>query len=143
MCSTVKNVNYNEKVQLKNSQVKCNLVHNKAVKVILPGQILTQSSQYPDGSVVAIEPWEQNLNPEWPEPQLCTVSKGKIEIANSTNDPIIIGKDVKIIKIRKTEDFDNSNVPESFYELPKPNVIKPSPSEWILNMKEVKIGKNI
>ena len=72
----------------------------------------------------------QNLNHECSKPQLFTVYKGKIEIANSTNDHIIIGKDVKIIKIRNTEDFDKSNLPESFYKLPKPNVIKPSPSPY-------------
>ena len=46
----------------------------KSVKVLLPGQDLHQDTSLDDGMVVTAEPWEQNKNHNWPEPQLCTVN---------------------------------------------------------------------
>ena len=63
---------------LKNTPVMKTLtVTCKSVKVILPGQSMIQNIKAPDNSVVAIEPWEKNKNPDWPEPQLCTVQDQK------------------------------------------------------------------
>merc|ERR1711954_334892 len=48
----------------------CTLLNFKSIKVLLPGQTTREQVPHPDGSVVAIEPWEQNKMHTWPEPHL-------------------------------------------------------------------------
>ena len=108
-------VEEDSKVQVK-TPAKCNLVNNNTIKVLFPGQHLSQPANFPEGSIVAVEPWEQNKNPNWPEPQLCTVSQGKIKVENSTINPIVVGKEVKLIRIRSTEDYQEPDPYDDFYK---------------------------
>ena len=59
-----------------------------------------------DGSIVAIEPWEQNKLYSWPDPHLQEVYNKQIKLVNNTNKPIHLGKDVKLCKIRSTNEMD-------------------------------------
>ena len=74
----------------------------KALQVILPGQSATIHIAAPEDETVAIQPWENNKNPSWPEPQLCTVQKGQVELDNKTETPVILKKDIQYIKILPT-----------------------------------------
>ena len=70
-----------------------------------------------------MEPWEQNKNDSWPEPQLQSISEGNITLVNSTNDSIILGKDVKKIKVRETTEVKPPDIDPAFYEY-KPDLKK-------------------
>ena len=84
-------------------------------QVLLPGQqmhvrlppILAETEK------VAIEPRLENLDQNWPAPQICNVINEHISILNTTNEPIIIGKDVHIIGATIVEDMDIND--PSFY----------------------------
>ena len=70
-----------------------------------------------------MEPWEQNKNDSWPEPQLQSISEGNISLVNSTNDSIILGKDVKKIKVRGTTEVKPPDIDQTFYKY-KPDLKK-------------------
>ena len=82
-------------------------------KILLPGQTEEVEVDQEDGTVVAIEPVEHNRNAFWPIPDLKPVVKGKISLINSSNEPIFLGKEVKQIRIRQTEE--PGVVDSSFY----------------------------
>ena len=65
-------------------------------RVLLPGQSQSVHVDKTDGTVVAVEPFEQNNNVSWPEPHLQSVENGKIQLTNSSNDTILLGKEVKL-----------------------------------------------
>ena len=67
-----------------------------------------------DGTIISVEPWEQNLNMNWPQPQLQEIKKGRITLKNHFPEPIYLGKDVKCCKLRTTEE-PSSELP-SYYE---------------------------
>ena len=71
-------------------------------RILLPGQQIQIPVEMEDGVTVSVEPWEQNKNDSWPEPQLQSISEGNISLINSTNDSIMLGKEVKKIKVRGT-----------------------------------------
>jgi hypothetical protein len=93
------------------TMVKC-----KSIKVILPGQNLSQHVDIPEDTMVAVEPWEQNKNADWPEPQLCMVKNSSIEIMNISNEPVILGKDVLLFKVRPTVEHEDPLETDSFYK---------------------------
>ena len=64
---------------------------------------------------------EQNKNDSWPEPQ--SISEGNIFLVNSTNDSIILGKDVKKIKVRGTTEVKPPDINQTFYKY-KPDLKK-------------------
>ena len=88
----------------------------KSVKVLLPGQDLHQNTSLENGMVVTAEPWEQNKNHNWPEPQLCTVKNNSVRILNTSKEPIILGKDIKLLKIRATENLEKPLKKKKFYK---------------------------
>ena len=73
-------------------------------RILLPDQDLQIKVEHQDGSLLAIEPWEQNKNPRWPKVQLQQVKNSCITICNDSENPIHLGKEVKSFKIRPTED---------------------------------------
>ena len=68
-------------------------------RILLPGQQIQIPVQMEDGVTVSVEPWEQNKNHSWPEPQLQSISEGNISLMNSTPESIVLGKEVKKIKV--------------------------------------------
>ena len=92
-----------------------NKLHTFKSRTLLPGQCQDIPVHEEDGTIVAIEPFEQNNNSEWPEPRLQAVENGKIVLNNNTNDAITLGKDVKQCRIRHTHD-ENVNPDDDFYK---------------------------
>ena len=76
-------------------------------KTLLPNQSIHLSVPFPDNHVVAGESCQQQSTVDWPELQLCTVSVGKINISNSSAQPILLGKEITAIQIRPT-----TNIPQ-------------------------------
>ena len=105
-------IDNNRKVDSKTS---AKLLSLDNTKILLPGQTLEIPVKMENGEIVSVEPWEQNKNPDWPEPHLQSVTEGKIDLINNTNDAIFVGKDVKKMKVRQTEPSEASNVDTAFY----------------------------
>ena len=102
----------------------CTLLNFKSIKVLLPGQVTREQVPHPDGSVVAIEPWEQNKLHTWPEPHLSTIREGMVELVNNTTEPINLGADVKTCKIWTTEESEEKNQNSTYYKFSKCGSIK-------------------
>ena len=83
-------------------------------KVLLPGQSVDIPIKSEDGTIVSVEQWEHNNDQSWPEPHLSLITNGKLCIGNSTNNPILLGKDVKKVRIRSTHNPVTSE--NSYYE---------------------------
>ena len=83
-------------------------------KWLLPGQELTVSlpDKMKNEEVIAVQPCEDNTNPNWPEPELKHATNGNIQIVNNSSHPIHLGKEVKRCKLIPTE---NPNQPCSRY----------------------------
>ena len=71
-------------------------------RTLLPNQSIHLSVPFPDNHVVAVESCQQQSDADWPEPQLCKVYEGRINISNTSEQPILLGKDIKVIQIRPT-----------------------------------------
>ena len=119
------------------TMVKC-----KSTKVILPGQNLYQHVDIPEDTVVDVEPWEQNKNADWPEPQLCLVKNSSIEILNNSNEPIILGKDVLLFKVRPTVEHEDPSETDSFYKWEIPSLGKMTTQKHP-ETHEIKFGEEI
>ena len=117
-------------------------VNCKTIKVILPGHDITQVVKVPNDTVVAIEPWENNKNPDWPEPQLCTVKDNSITIRNNSPEPVILGKDVKLFRVRPTAEADEPNEENPFYNWKQPNLHKIS-AVTMPCLDEIKFGDKV
>ena len=115
---------------------KCN-----SLQVILPGQTYELHIDAPDNEVVAVQPWEQNKNPTWPKPQLCTVAGRKVLLDNDSLNPVILKKDVQFIRILSTSSPPLEN-DDKFYSprVPSLNNIKTVHSE---NVNEISFGDSI
>ena len=115
-------------------------VPNKLLKfesrILLPGQKETLKVEHEDGSTVAVEPFEQNNNLEWPKSQLQTVINGRIHVENDSSDPICLGKDVKQCRVRTTTECPPPD--PSFYPsyIPKLSNIKENED----NISHIKMG---
>ena len=101
--------------QLKQMQV--------GLRTLLPGQTLHQPVDMEDGEIVLVQGHNNNTC-DWPEAQLCTVSQGKVEVSNDTEEPILLGKkgQVKTLKILQTHE--ETSIPEkladsSYYDFNK------------------------
>ena len=114
----------------------------KSLKLLLPGQDLQQNTYLADGTVVTAEPWEQNNYHSWPEPQLCTVKNSSFIIKNTSKEPIILGKDIKLLKIRATETSQNSTDEDMFYEGSSSSQPRPK-EEAEETIKEIQLGDHI
>ena len=104
----------------KTNQQQSQTLHTCSKQVILPGQVYVADTKREENEVVAVQPWEKNTNPGWPEPQLCTVQGGKILLENKTDKPIILHKDVKSIKILPTSHVKEES--EAFYTRRIPSI---------------------
>ena len=73
---------------------------------LLPGQKLdiTLPPQLQNESSIAVEPNEQNVNPNWPQQEILQAKNNNIQLTNSTDNPIHLGKEVKNCKLIPTED---------------------------------------
>ena len=89
----------------------------------MPGQSAEIEVNAHEQDVVAIQPWENNNNPLWPDPQLCTVRGGKVRLENKTADPVILKKDVQNLKIPPTTE-PHYLVEADFYTPRVPNLNK-------------------
>ena len=78
-------------------------------RTLLPGQTYKMPVHYDDGILLSIEPHEENKYPDWPEPQFQTVENGTIPIKNNSSNPILLGSEVKLCKIRSTSDVPPMN----------------------------------
>ena len=75
----------------------------KANKIVLPGDTLELATDLEDQTVL-IEGW---LPHQWPEPQLVSISQGKLVVANNTQKPVLFDtKKSKSIKITTTTETD-------------------------------------
>ena len=79
------------------------LMSVKTNKIVLPGDTLELDTDLQDQTVL-VEGW---LPYQWPEPQLVSISQGKIAVVNQTQKPILFDtKRSKSIKITTTTDTD-------------------------------------
>ena len=92
----------------------CKISHTKT---LLPNKTIHLSVSFPDHDVVAVESWQQDSSTDWPEPQLCAVSGGRITISNTSTKLVMLGKEIKTIHIRPTTGIppvtENSLAPET------------------------------
>ena len=72
------------------------------MRVLLPQQEYLVNTAYDDGCSIAVEPWAHNQNPNWPPHQILPVVNGCIKLCNNTEQPIILSKDVKQLKISES-----------------------------------------
>ena len=98
------------------------LISFKSMKVVLPGQELSVETRYDEDTEVVVEPWAENVNSEWPRPQLSVVKHGNVELVNDTDEPIILTKDVKLIKVSKAVPF-RENSGKNFYNIQPPSLM--------------------
>ena len=78
------------------------------VRVLLPGQSLEAKVPFSNGTEVAVEPHFQNKDFSFPEPQICTVQNNRLIWTNTTNFPINVKKNTKMVHVRtiSSEDID-------------------------------------
>jgi hypothetical protein len=74
--------------------------------MLLPDQSFTISVPYEENSVISVEPWDHNLTSKWPAPQLCTVHNKSVTLTNNSQEPVMLGKDVKTLQLRTTTGFE-------------------------------------
>ena len=79
------------------------LVQNNHLNVILPGQEVNLPVPHQEHTVLAVQPWHQNKNDLWPEPQLCAVQNGQICIKNNLPEPVQV-KDTAKLQVRTLSD---------------------------------------
>ena len=97
------------------------LLQNNKINVIFPGGAVEYEVPHKDNTVLAIQPFHQN-KVQWPKPQLCQVTNGKIIVTNESNEPVNMNKADKV-QIR-TVDLD----------LPQNNNICPTNSNYDQNI---------
>ena len=120
----------------KHSQVKqskSSQILSLKTRILLTEQVITLPVTNQEGSVVAIESWDLNNNNKWPQAQMQQVVDGKIKLSNHSDQPINLGKEVKLIRIRSTEE---ANVkPADYY------CYNPTPS--LASLKQLPGNTNI
>ena len=92
-------LNNTTKVTEKSPPLEC--TNTFKTRVLLPNQEIAVMVDKKDGNEICVEPGLYN-HIEWPEPQLKTVTNGTIHLRNTTNLPILLGKDVKTFQLRDT-----------------------------------------
>ena len=86
------------------------LLQNNHLNVILPGQDIPLSVPYQDSTQLAIQPWYQNKQITWPQPQICSVKNGIISIKNHLNEPIHVKNQTKIQIRTLSQAVDNPSI---------------------------------
>merc|ERR1712089_24063 len=108
------------------------LMSVKANKIVLPGDTLELATDLEDQTVL-IEGW---LPHQWPEPQLVSISQGKLVVANNTQKPVLFDtKKLKSIKITTTTETDWTQPSLSAIRQETQNVLPMSDTETIDNIK--------
>ena len=79
-----------------------------------PLLIPMDAANYKDGDTIIVEPRAENANQTWPTPRTCSIIDGNCQVINATDQPIIIGKDVRTIGIRTTDTTDTKQNQTSF-----------------------------
>ena len=75
----------------------------KINKIVLPGDSITLDTTLPNQTVL-IEGWNAC---HWPEPQITEVNDGKIQVINTSNNPVILRENrVNSIKLTSTNNTD-------------------------------------
>ena len=72
------------------------LLQNSQLNVILPHKSVQLKVPHKESTLLAIQPWHQNKNQEWPKPQICSVQNGHINIKNENKEPVILKKSSKV-----------------------------------------------
>ena len=117
-------------------------------RTLLPGQHLHQEVNLPDGEVVLVQGWNQN-SIDWPGAQLCTVSQGKVEVLNDTQEPVIVGRrgQVKTLKILQTQELTDlpsqnldKSVDSSYYTF---NNMDTGTNSGLDNIKKISFGPSV
>ena len=89
-------ISENQKVEYKPTSKLVSIVNSR---ILLPGQQIQVTVPMDDGVTVSVEPWEQNRNESWPEPHFQAINEGNISLVNSTKESIVLGKEVKKVKL--------------------------------------------
>ena len=90
-------------LQIPAAQSNNKLMSVKTNKIILPGETMELTTDMPDQTVL-IEGW---LPHHWPEPQLVSITQGKLEVTNNTQQPVLFdNKKAKSIKVTTTAHTD-------------------------------------
>ena len=102
------------------------IVKAEIPKAILPEQSIAVRVPIDDDKTVLVEPRIENSNKTWPQPQLCIVKNGKIEITSTAKTPAFIKTKIHHIQVRVTEEtptstktHDNYKYKESQYKSDK------------------------
>jgi hypothetical protein len=85
------------------------LLQNNYLNVILPGQEVEFPVPHEDNTVLAVQPWHQNKDDHWPEPQLCAVKNGQICIKNNLPEPVNVKHSAKVQVRTMYDNVTNSN----------------------------------
>ena len=72
------------------------LLQNSHLNVILPGQNIDLQVPHKDDTILAIQPWYQNQQQQWPQPQICSVKNGRISVKNNSIEPVHVKKATKV-----------------------------------------------
>ena len=83
-------------------------------RTLMPGQTYKIPVKQKDGDIIAIEPHEMNDYTDWPVPQLQIVDNGTVSIKNETNNPMLLGSQIKLCKMTMTTDPTPQN--EAYYK---------------------------
>ena len=115
-------------------------------RTLLPGQHLHQEVDMPEGEVVLVQGYIENTI-DWPGAQLCTVSQGKVEVINDTQEPIIVGRkgQVKTLKILQTQEMtdlptENTSTDGNYYTF---NNVETNASSGLDNIKKISFGTSV
>ena len=110
------------------------IVQNNHISVLLPGQTISYNVPHQDETLLAIQPWFQNKNTNWPTPQLCTVRNGQIQVNNNTPTPIYLNKEAPKLQIRTTKEITHSNLqPDCQYQQVKIQTHQPNLEDIQIN----------
>lgn len=72
------------------------ILQNNHLNVILPGQEINIQVPHPENTKLAIQPFFQNKQIEWPIPQICEVKNGFIQIQNDSKEPIQVKNSARV-----------------------------------------------
>ena len=97
----------------RNVELPCKLnpiiIKANVPNTILPNQAIRVKVPIDDNETVLVGPRIENSNKLWPQPQLCTVTNGEIEVVNRDKVPTIIKAKQHHIQVRSTEEAPASN----------------------------------
>ena len=97
------------------------VAQNNKISVLFPGASIDYQVPHSDLTKLAVQPWFQNKQ-QWPEPQICTVSNGKITIVNNSTEPVNMQKNNKLqirtINTDITQDHRYTFPNQNFYDKP-------------------------